>query len=125
MPIELDKNVAYLEDPDVGKNGKIINTDVPKDIPVVIMIQATWCGHCKNALPAFQEFANATVGKVFCATIQIDGERPSEVALGKRLKIIDPSFSGFPHFSLFVAGNYVEKMINGRTVKDLREFATI
>lgn len=125
MPKELDKHVAYMEDHDFDKNGKLINNDAPKDIPVVIMIQATWCGHCKKAIPAFQEFANSTVGKVFCATIQIDGERPSEVALGKRIKKIDSSFRGFPHYFIILGGKTIPKEIKGRSVKHLRKFATI
>ena len=121
-----DKPVAYLEIQDFDKNtGNLINNDIPKDIPVVIMLQSSWCNHCKKAKPKFQEFANATKGHVFCATIQADGERKSENALGEIVKTLKSSFRGFPDYLLYVNGKRVEKEVTGRDVKNLREFAII
>lgn len=117
-------NVAYLEDSDFDKNGNIINPDIPRNIPVVVMMQASWCPHCKHATPDFDKFAELSQGKVFCATIQSDGERESEKVLGKRIKeTIEPNFRGFPHYTLYNGRMRVNAEISGRSVGDLKKFA--
>jgi len=121
MASHFSKPVAYLEDQDFDSSGNLI-TSIPGNLPVVVMIQASWCPHCTNAKPAFQEFANKYNGKVFCATIQSDGERESEQKLGKRVQVIKPSFRGFPDYVLFVNGKRVEKEIQGRSAADLETF---
>ena len=121
----LTKPIAYLEDPDIDKNGDIINSEIPKHIPVVIMIQATWCPHCQNAKRAFQEFANKNKGKVFCATIEANGERKSEQELGKRVSSFIKDFKGFPHYALCINGKLQDKQIEGRDVQHLEKFCGI
>jgi len=120
----LNKPVAYLEDSDFDSAGNLTNSQIPKDIPVIIMAQTTWCPHCTNAKPAFQEFANKNEGKVFCVTIQADGDRPSEKALGKRMKTIYKDFRGFPEYLYYKGGKRVDKKIKGRGVNDLQDFAS-
>ena len=122
---ELQRPIGYLENHDFNSTGNLINTDIPKNIPVVIMLQTSWCPHCTNAKPAFQDFANKHKGKVFCATIQQDGERESERILGARLQQLKPTFRGFPDYLLYVNGRLVSKEINGRGVEDLEEFAEL
>jgi thiol-disulfide isomerase/thioredoxin len=119
----LVKPIAHLEDQDFDKQGNLI-VATPAGQPVVVMVQASWCHFCSEAKPAFQEFANMTKGKVFCATIQADGDRPSEQALGKRIAKIIPGFRGFPDYALFVNGKRVNKQIAGRGVADLQAFAS-
>ena len=117
-------NVAYLEDSDLDKNGNIINPDIPCNMPVLIMMQASWCPHCKHATPDFDKFAELYQGKVFCATIQSDGDRESEKVLGKRIKeTIKSNFRGFPDYLVYIDGKPVNKEISGRTVEDLKKFA--
>ena len=118
-------NVGYLEDVDFDRNGNLINSDIPKDKPVVVMIFASWCGYCRQTKPAFQEFANKMKGKVFCAAIQSDGERPSEKRLSDKLKTIKPDFRGFPDFILFKNGKQINKELKGRSVQDFIEFSKI
>lgn len=121
MSVYLNKPVAYLEDQDFDSKGNLI-APIPAGQPVVVMIQASWCPHCTHAKPAFQEFANKNKGKVFCATIQSDGDRPSEKKLGERIKDIIPSFRGFPEYVLYIDGKRVAKEIKGRGVSDLEAF---
>ncbi len=116
--------VAYLEDSDFTKEGQLSNSDIPPGMNVVVMAQSSWCGYCKKAKPAFQEFADKMQGKVFCATIQSDGDRQSEKDLGKRLKNINPEFVGFPNYMLFKNGTMSDKQIKGREVTDLIEFSS-
>ena len=119
-------SVAYLEYPDFDHSSKkLVNPEIPKKIPIVIMIQASWCPHCVKAKGAYQEFALKNKGKVFCATIEADGERESEKELGKNASNLFSDFQGFPHYVLYKNGEQVLKSIRGRSVKDLEEFANI
>lgn len=115
--------IAHLENHDFDQRGRLVNSDIPDDIPVVIMVQASWCGHCKSAKPAFQEFADIHAPHhVFAATIQADGERESEQVLSNRLTELKPSFQGFPDYLLYKNGVRVAKNVSGRTVADLEAF---
>ena len=125
MSFDFKRPIAYLEDTDFNKSGKLINPNIPKDVPVVVMIQASWCGYCQKAKPSFQEFANNNQDKVFCATIQVDGSRPSEKALGKRIKSIKKNFKGFPDYLLYKSGSLVNRNISGREVSHLEDFSKI
>lgn len=120
------ESVAYLENGDFNiPTKKLVNPKIPKNIPVVIMIQASWCPHCTNAKGAYQEFALKNKGKVFCATIEADGERESEKELGKNISNLISDFQGFPHYVMYFNGKKYEKSITGRSVKHLEEFANI
>jgi thiol-disulfide isomerase/thioredoxin len=117
----LFRPIAYLENDDINNSGQLVNPNIP-NIPVVVMLQASWCPHCTNAKPAFQNFANKYENKVFCATIQSDGDRATEKELGNRSSKIIPDFKGFPHYALYINGNLVQKEIQGREVEDLEKF---
>lgn len=119
----LNRPVAYLENDDIGSDGGLKNPDIPTNIPVIIMLQSSWCPHCTTAKPAFQQFANENNGKVFCATIQADGDRQSEKELGKRISSIKKGFRGFPDYLLYKNGKLTPHNIKGRSVKDLEEFS--
>jgi len=121
---DLNRPIAYLEDQDFDTNGNLI-APIPKNIPVVVILQANWCPHCENAKPAFQQFANKHKGKVFSATIQADGERNSEKKLGERIKQLKPNFRGFPDYLLILNGKIVNKEVEGRSVEALEKFAGI
>jgi thiol-disulfide isomerase/thioredoxin len=120
--IYLQKPVAYLTDSDFDDNGDLINKKIPNDIPVVIMIQANFCGYCSHSKPAFQEFANKHEGKVFCATIQGDGTEAGEKELMKKIKKIDPSFRGYPDYVGYKNGKLIKVHTGGRNVNDLENF---
>jgi thiol-disulfide isomerase/thioredoxin len=122
---DFTRPIGYLENSDFDSEGTLVNPNIPKDIPVVIMMQASWCGYCQKAKPAFQQFADQNQGKVFCATIQADGVRPSEKALGKRIPSIKKGFRGFPEYVLYKAGSPVDKQITGRDVEHLKVFASV
>jgi len=119
------KPVAYLQDQDFNNDGVITNPSVPTDTPVVIMIMASYCSHCHNAMSAFQQFAEKHQGRVFTACIQGDGTNEGEQALAKRWKNIDPQFKGYPSFALFMNGKFVTSNISGRALKNLEEFAGV
>lgn len=118
----LNHPVAYLVDSDIDQDGNLINPQIPKDIPVLIMIQANFCGHCTKAKPALQKFAEKNKGKVFVGTIQGDGKEPGEQELSKRLSNIYPTFRGFPEYVKYMGGKYVGNHEGGRSIEDLEEF---
>ena len=117
----LNKPIYYLQRNDFDDNGNLINQNIPKDIPTIIMIQANFCGHCVTAKPAYQELANKMNGKVFFATIQGDGTEPGEKELNDILNKIDLKFKTFPTYIAYYKGN--RKVHNGgRSVNDLEKF---
>ena len=125
MTSYFDKSIAYLENNDFDSNGNLIAQGIPSGIPVVIMLQSSWCTHCSKSKPAFQDFANATEGKVFCATIHVDGERKTEKTLGHRIKTIKPNLRGYPDYLLYKNGIRIDREIEGRDVPHLRNFSQI
>ena len=115
--------VWYLEDKDINSKGELV---VFPDKNVVVMLQTSWCPHCTNAKPAFQQFAEQYQDQIICATIQADGDTEEEKKLGKRIKQILPSFQGFPDYCLFVNGKLDKtKKIKSRDVAGLVEFANL
>lgn len=121
----LARPVAYLTNDDFNTQGTITNSQIPNNIPVVVMLQANFCGYCTDAKPAFQAFAEKHIGKVFAGTIQGDGTEPGEKELSKRLKTLKKDFRGYPDYILFVGGKPVNKSMKGRSLKDLEDFSGV
>jgi len=119
----LYKPVAYLQASDFDSQGNLINPEIPKNVPVVVMVQGNFCGYCTQAKPAFQQFAEQNNGRVFCATIQGDGQEEGEPELQKKLSKFYDDFQGYPHYVLYRGGKRVPKQIKGRGVGELNEFA--
>lgn len=117
----LNKPVYYLQRDDFDDKGNLINTQIPRNKPTMIMIQATFCGHCNDAKPEYQQFANNMEDRVFCTTIQADGNEKGEKELQQLLNIIDPSFKGFPHYIVYNNGKR-HTYQGQRTSKDLEKF---
>lgn len=91
VPKENDKPVKIV----VGKNFNEIVMDDTKD--VILMIQAEWCGHCKNFKPHFQKAAE-TLSKINENIVfgMMDGT--SNEAEGLEIK-------GFPTVNFYPAKN--------------------
>lgn len=121
----LNLPVHYLERDDFLQNGTITNDDVPKNIPVVLMLQANFCPHCKGVKSEFQRFADDYDSKVFCATVQIDGDQLGEKELHPFSPTIRKGFRGYPEFVLFINGVPQEKNINGWKYQDMVDFIKI
>jgi len=116
--------VIYLQDKDIDQNGNVANPKLPTHLPMVVMVQASWCGHCVSAKPDFQKFADETDGKVTCCTVQKDGKEPGESDLGDRVGEFDDEFKGFPHYMLYRGGKRVKGQLTGRDVASLHKFVT-
>lgn len=115
----LTKPVIYLDDGDFDESGNL--KTLTTDIPVFIMVQALFCGHCTVAKPDFQKIADEYYGRILCATIEGDSKLPEVVSLMKRLDDIYPEFRGFPSYLVYFKD---KRMIynGGRKYKDLKQF---
>ena len=96
--------IMYLDDNDFQGDKLVLPNNLQNQKNVVVMLQTSWCPHCTDAKPAFQEFAEKYQDKIICATIQPDGDTQEEKNLGDRIKQIVPDFRGFPDYCLFVNG---------------------
>lgn len=119
----MSDTIAYLQNDALDSSGNLtFSTD---NKPLLVMIKASWCGHCKHAAPGFQEFADKYSDKVLCGCIREgDGQTPSEKELMSRLKVLMPSFRGFPHFVLYVNGKPVNETVSNRSVAGYKEFVS-
>jgi thiol-disulfide isomerase/thioredoxin len=121
----LTNPIAYLESTDYDKDGNLVNADILSGKNIVVMIQASWCPHCTSAKPEFQKFANKHADKVFCATIQVDGERDGEKKLSSLIEELFPKLRGYPDYALYKNLKLVDNQITGRKVEHLEKFAEI
>lgn len=125
--ITFNKKIGYLENKDFDINGQLKDKILlSKKIPIVVMVQASWCPFCRISKKEFQDYANRTnSNQVFCATIHVDGDTQSEKDLGERIETIIPNCKGFPYYALYMNGVLVNKKIKGRSVEDLGEFTGV
>jgi len=119
----MSSTIAYLQNDALDSSGNLtFSTD---NKPLLVMVKASWCGHCKHAAPGFQEFADKYSDKVLCGCIREgDGQTPSEKELMGRLKDLMPSFRGFPHFVLYVDGKPVDGTVSERSVAGYKDFVS-
>lgn len=123
MSTDLKYPVAYLENHDFDSAGNLVGIEF-KGKPVMVLLQSSTCGHCTNAKPAFQEFANNVFGNIIAATIQSDGERSSEVELDKRMRndIYPGHFVGYPSYMLITADGRRLAYNGSRDARSLESF---
>ena len=114
--------VAYLTDSDIDDDGNIVTPQIPAELPLLLMVQANFCGHCTTAKPALQEFAQKHGRDVVVATIQADGKEPGEPELAQKLSKLYPNFRGFPEYMLFKDKKFYKTHDGGRSVEDLEKF---
>lgn len=113
----LKNPIMYLERSDFTSDGNLV--PALRKIPIFVMFQADFCGHCKTAKPAFQRLANE--GLIKCMTVQGDGERKSERDIVPMLPTIYPGFQGYPSYMLFINGRKIPYNGN-RDLNSMRTF---
>ena len=86
------------------------------DTAGVCMIYASWCGHCKESHPAWDEAADRMNGRV--AFYKVDGEK---VLGSKTLQSLQ--VAGFPTFVAIRNGAVVDTHSGGRSVDEFCAFA--
>jgi thioredoxin-like negative regulator of GroEL len=107
--------IFYLENSDFSQDGKLL---INSDKMVVILLQADFCGYCKQFKPEFDKVVSALGKKVNFATIKIDDDKE----LGKRIGQFIPEFKGVPTVVLFQAGKYMETYNGDRKADALIEY---
>lgn len=118
------ENVVYLEVEDFNDDGSI-KPCVNNGKPVVLMVQATTCFYCKQAAPAFEEFANESKNIIVVATIVSDGDNSEKQAAEKYIKKWDPDHRGVPaYFGFSSNGKFFKQHTGNRDVFSLMRFAT-
>lgn len=95
--MDLNYPIAYLERNDFSDSGELLVMDGK---PVLIMIQAGYCGGCTAVKPEFQKLADE--GSITCMTIQLDGERQSEKDLNIIMNNIYPNLETVPSYILYM-----------------------
>lgn len=109
--------VPYLEYTDIDPSTGSLKIKTGK--PTIVMVYASWCPHCKHAMPDFEKFAKMTgMG----AAVQIDGGTSDQQA-GQFLAKVNPS-PGVPAFLGFDKnGKFVNIHNGGRDLKAFQKFA--
>lgn len=121
-------NVYFLEDSDFDAQGNFIGFSKLKmaEKPCVVLVYASWCGHCKTFKPEFQRFAEKVkvMGEpVYVCAIQADGKHtPGQVEISKKLKNLIPDFKGFPDVVMYKKGKVVQKFSDQRNESALMKF---
>ncbi|ABF82071.1 hypothetical protein MIV041R [Invertebrate iridescent virus 3] len=111
--------IRYLEYKDFNPDGTLKHF---RNKTCLVMVQASFCGHCSSAKPAFQNFARKHP-EIVCLTVQ--GDDPVSDSIDRLVKLIStikPSFQGYPDYLLFRNGVLVPREIDGRSEADLEKF---
>lgn len=108
----------YLENSDFSQDGKLL---VSSDKPVVILLKADYCGHCKTFKPEFEKAVSLAGDRVNFATIQLDGG-DTERELGKRVGQFIPNFQGVPTVVIYKNGKYTDTYEGPRQAEALVEY---
>jgi thiol-disulfide isomerase/thioredoxin len=118
--IKFENQVVFLETGDVREDGTFT---FEMELPLLVMMQGSYCGHCKTMKPAFAQASKMLEGVVLCCTIHADSENPSERDLAMRLgKIMQ--IPGYPHTFLVRNGKIAKIYKGDRSAQDLVKFAT-
>lgn len=120
----LSKPIGYLTNSDFDDNGNLILKGKSQNNQIcIIMIQASFCGYCKMALPTYQQLADSNTNpNIFYATIHGDGKEKGEAELNARIKVIDKTFRGYPSFIAYKDGKYVKSYSGDRSLDSLKKF---
>lgn len=99
-----------------GKNFKSVVVD--SKIPTLVDIYASWCGHCKNLEPVYEELAGAFAhAKGQVQIVKIDGDEHRKIS--KKYGV-----TGFPSIKFFNKDGSVEEVEVGRDFKSLSQYIT-
>jgi thiol-disulfide isomerase/thioredoxin len=120
------ENVPYLELLDFNSDGSL-KPGVGAGKQVILMVQASFCGYCKQAMPAYQQFADKansdTNSDFVCVTLQSDAA-DNEKEASKYIKMVDSSYMGVPTYLMYDEnGKYLKTNALGRDVASLEKFS--
>jgi len=99
---------------------EIKNTSSLKKVlkgPVMILVHAHWCGHCRNMMPEWNRFEREIPKSCKVKIAKIEDSVYSNVK-----NEIDLGAEGFPTIKLFNNGKFVKKYEGDRTAPDMLKF---
>jgi thiol-disulfide isomerase/thioredoxin len=114
----MEMPVVYLDGGDFDINNSSLNIADAIDKPVIVFIMSESCMHCRNAKPAYQEFARKYDGKVVAAVVDVNDHRGREF-----LTKLGYQVTGVPDYLKFVHGRWVREKPTGRNLNALAQFA--
>ena len=85
--------------------------------PVIILIHAHWCGHCRNMMPEWNRFEREIPKSCKVKVAKIEDSVYSNVK-----HEVDLGAEGFPTIKLFNNGKLVKKYDGERTSSDMIQF---
>lgn len=88
-------------------NKVFINQNKTKKNPGMLLIYATWCGHCHRFMPTFNEINNK-LGHNFCC-ISIESEELN----GQNKLVSALDFKGYPTICFFDQNGLIVNQYNG------------
>lgn len=120
--------VGHLQSSDVDANTGRLKTEEfgAGKKPVLCMVYADYCGHCKTAAPAFKKVHDShKQRKVFMCALQTDDKDPLTQQLMRYfpsvLKKFGVNFSGVPTYVVYKNGKWSE-FTGGRSEEALMNF---
>lgn len=120
MSFNFKRPVVYLEIEDFDPVSGLLHGEFKKK-PVLVMIQANYCGACTRSKPEFQKLADKNPGFIL-ATAQLDGEKESEKKIANILDKISPGITSIPAYILFFDNQKIMYTGTTRTGEDLYRF---
>jgi thiol-disulfide isomerase/thioredoxin len=87
--------ILKARDFQISNNKVYINPNKTDGNPGMLLIHATWCGHCKHFMPTFNEIATKIGSDFCCASIE------SEELKGQDTLTSALDFQGFPTICFF------------------------
>jgi thiol-disulfide isomerase/thioredoxin len=120
--------VGHLESVDVDRETGRLKTEAigAGNKPVLCMVYADYCGHCKTAAPAFKKVHDKhKQKKVFMCALQTDDKNPLTQELMRYfpaiLKKSGVEFRGVPTYVVYKNGAWSE-FAGGRSEAELEQF---
>ena len=107
------KSIIYLESEDI-ENG-ILKPYVTQDNTkyIILLCMASWCGFCKQMLPAYEKLAMMPHENFVVCALKADGDESEKQAFKDNIKIWDSNFKGFPSVYAFGKDGKIIKPYNG------------
>jgi thiol-disulfide isomerase/thioredoxin len=117
--MEFEYPIGYLEISDFDEQTGLLKGELSQK-PVLVMIQASYCGACTKSKPEFQKLANNGMFNVM--TIQLDGKKDTERQISNLLNKIIPGVNTIPAYVFFYKNNIFAYTGLSRTSLDLQQF---
>jgi thiol-disulfide isomerase/thioredoxin len=109
MSNSLPKGISLkASDFQISGNNVFINKSKIKNKPGMLLIYATWCGHCHRFLPTFNDIHRRIGNDFCCASIE------SEELDGKDRLVSALNFQGYPTICFFDQHGLIVEQYNGK-----------